>query len=1045
MIQIKKIESDDFLHHILRGIDLPISCWSLQRELIYASDSILRIFGCTTPEEFCQRIDTFSPERQPDGTNSITGRKAHLQRAVVKGAHSFVWTHILPEKGETRVEYYLKRIEYKNASFIVIHIAEAKDLVTKLEEEYTLDKKAKALLDANPMGTTVWNKNFELIDCNDVILQLLRAPSKKNFMQNCSTNTYVHVKTPPSPSPFICNKALAHAFSEGAFQLQWIHQSYDGELIPVHVTLKRVLFDNEEVVLGYTQDLRELKASQKAAAEAAEYIEIMLDTISLGANIWDKTYKNLASNRAAAKLFDLASPEEYLEKFPQLSPELQPDGQASMPKARAKIQEAFEKGECVFEWQHQKLNGEPVPCEITLIRKKYRGEDIVVGYTKDLRELKASQKATAEAAEYIEIMLDTISLGANIWDKTYKNLASNRAAAKLFDLASPEEYLEKFPQLSPEFQPDGQASMPKAHAHIQQAFDTGHCKFEWLHQKLNGELIPCEVELIRKNYRGEDIVIGYTKDLRDLKASQKEATDATELRQLILNTMPIAVTFVNKEHKFFDCNSETIALFNAQNKELFLQNYQMLSPAIQPDNRPSLEKQREMIQTAFETGYHRFEWLHQDMQGHALPIEVTLIRSTFRGEEVLVSYMRDLREFKSMLQEIQEVGEDLRKAKEAAEQSTKAKSEFLANMSHEIRTPMNGILGLLHLLNATSLEAEQRNYVDKTLFSANNLLRIINDILDFSKIEAGKLEIEATPFTLAQICSEVQDLYLGPLQEKGLTFGLSTCPVESKYLLGDPLRLKQILFNLVSNAIKFTQQGHIQLSIEVKEQTDQTITCCFAVSDTGIGLNEKQILKLFSAFSQADSSVTRKYGGTGLGLAISRNLAQMMQGDMWVESEEGHGATFYFTATFTFCPDTMELEKELQRSQHTVQGVGHLLLVEDNEINQLIAEELLQNVGYTVDTAANGKQALEMAHVQQYDLVLMDIQMPIMDGLTATRKIRELKQYKHTPIVAMSAHAMTGDKEISLANGMNDHITKPIAPEVLYNTLQYWLTIKQKD
>ncbi len=772
-------------------------------------------------------------------------------------------------------------------------------------------------------------------------------------------------------------------------------------------------------------------------------MEIMRDTISLGANIWDKDYNNIASNRAAADLFELSSPEEYLERFYQLSPEFQPDGKPSVQKAHANIQEAFDTGQCTFEWLHQKLSGEPVPCEIQLIRKKFRGEDIVVGYTKDLRDLKASQKEAADATEYMEIMRDTISLGANIWDKDYNNIASNRAAADLFDLDSPEEYLEKFYQLSPEFQPDGKPSVQKAHANIQEAFDTGQCTFEWLHQKLSGEPVPCEIRLIRKKFRGEDIVVGYTKDLRDLKASQKEASDATELRQVILSTMPIAVAFLNKKFEFFDCNTEAVSLFSAESKEEFLQYYKSLSPKLQPDGTASFKKQDAVIRAAFENGYSRFEWEHIDMQGNVLPVEVILIRSFFRGEEIAVGYLRDLREFKTMLHEIQAVSEDLRKAKEAAEQSTKAKSEFLANMSHEIRTPMNGILGLLHLLSGTPLQSEQKNYVDKTLYSANNLLRIINDILDFSKIEAGKLEIEATPFTLAQICKEVQDLYSAPIYEKGLDFILSVDSMDVEYMLGDPLRLKQILFNLVSNAIKFTKQGHIALSIKLQSQSENSITCLFAVTDTGIGLNTQQMQRLFSAFSQADTSVTRKYGGTGLGLAISRNLAQMMHGDMWVESVEGEGATFFFTATFGFCADSMELEKEMQAQNPSVQGAGHLLLVEDNEINQLIAVELLKNVGYTVDIANNGQEALAMMHTNVYHLVLMDIQMPIMDGLTATKELRKIERFAGIPIVAMSAHAMTGDKEISLAHGMNDHITKPIVPEILYNTLQYWLTTKR--
>ncbi len=909
MITVKKIDSDDFLYHMLRGIDLPVACWSLHGEMLYASDSILRIFGCTSAEEFCQNIENFSPERQPCGTHSISGRKAHFRRAVTKGTHNFVWAHILPHVGEILVEYHLKCIEYQGEKFIIVHLSDAKDLRLVLEERYSIEKRTKAMVDASPMGITFWNKELQVIDCNKIMLKLLKFPSKKFFIKHNSLST-----------SFAYREALLQAFEKGSFQLSWTHQAHDGELIPVHVTLNRIHFDNEDVVLGYTKDLRELKASQKEAAEAAEYIGIMLDTISLGANIWNKSYQNIASNRAAAELFDLSSPEEYLEKFSMLSPE---------------------------------------------------------------------------------------------------------------------------------FQPDGQPSAQKSIAQIQQAFDTGECTFEWLHQKLNGELIPCEVRLIRKTYRGEDIVVGYTKDLRELKASQKEASNAKELQQAILNTMPISVTFWNKQYKLFDCNAESVKLFNAHSKEELLHNHEKLFPTLQPDGTRSEDKAEYVIQQAFEKGYVRLEWLYQDMQGKPLPVEIILTRSTFHGEDIIVEYVRDLRKFKNMLQEIEAVGKDLRKAKDAAEQSTKAKSEFLANMSHEIRTPMNGILGLLHLLSGTNLNTTQSDYVSKTLFSANNLLRIINDILDFSKIEAGKLEIEHTPFCLGQICKEIRNLYGVPIADKGLELIIHEGDNPSAILLGDSLRLKQVLFNLVSNAIKFTSQGSITIKIQCDYEKEDSTRYTFSVADTGIGLSKEHTEKLFSAFTQADSSVTRKYGGTGLGLVISQSIVKMMQGKIWVQSVEKLGTTFYFTAVFGLA-DEKTLLTSLEKSSsepsdlqdlkvEEIHGDGHLLLVEDNEINQLIAEELLKNVGYTIDIANNGQEALDLLAEKHFDLVLMDIQMPIMDGLTASRKIREHKEFKHLPIVAMSAHAMTGDKEISLANGMNDHITKPIVPEILYSTLHYWL------
>ena len=397
------------------------------------------------------------------------------------------------------------------------------------------------------------------------------------------------------------------------------------------------------------------------------------------------------------------------------------------------------------------------------------------------------------------------------------------------------------------------------------------------------------------------------------------------------------------------------------------------------------------------------------------------------------------------LRRINAAHDQMQLAMEQADAANRSKSEFVANMSHEIRTPMNAILGFAQLMQESELSKRQRTHLDSVQRAARALLRILNDILDYSKIEAGHLDLEVAPFDLADLLAGVVDLFSFQVSDKGLQLEVRVDPSLPSVVLGDATRLRQVLVNLVGNALKFTESGRIQVDIERGAHMDSDLTLAVAVRDTGIGMSPDQLSRIFSAFTQADTSITRRFGGTGLGLSISSQLVALMGGDLSAESRPGEGSTFRFTIRVGMDPGGEGASQaSAQQPQFNLFHVARLkgakaLVVDDLEANRTLLTALLEGLGMKVTASANGREAVELCASERFDAVLMDLQMPEMDGFEATRRIRASHPHDAPPVIAVSASALLRDREACLAAGMVDHIAKPIERDRLVAALLQWV------
>ncbi|WP_264563740.1 PAS domain S-box protein [Flavobacterium sp. N3904] len=720
-------------------------------------------------------------------------------------------------------------------------------------------------------------------------------------------------------------------------------------------------------------------------------------------------------------------------------------------------------------------NGEIRYCSIDAVKLS---EKQVLLFVKDITENIEAVQALKEKEKRFRVLVENAPEALVVIDfEQQKFVSVSQSALVLFKMTE-EELLNLGPvNLSPEYQPNGQLSAALADEKFKEAIAGGKPSFEWTHIDSQGNSIFCDVRLVRLPPDNKVLIRASIIDITDRKKAEEHLKEnelflkeTQRIAQLGTYSMDMSTGKWTRTEilndifgidQNFDLNGQSwFEIVHPMWRET-MRDY-VLNEVIQ--KRVQFDKEYKIIRIKdqAERWVHGMGTLKLDENDQPSVIvgairditdtkimELELIRAKEIAEENEKDLLFKYIEYEEINEKLKQTNKELVKAKTQADEANKAKSEFLSNMSHEIRTPLNGIVGFTDLLMKTNLEKNQLEYMSTVNVSANTLMEIINDILDFSKIESGKLELFKEETDLFRLLHQVIDLFKHQANLKNIDLSLNIEENVPQYILADAIRLKQILVNLISNALKFTSFGHIRLDVEqTKLGKKNNATIKFSIKDSGIGIKQYNQKKIFDSFVQEDNATSRKFGGTGLGLAISNLLLELMKSNLQLKSKYGDGSDFFFSIKFKKVEPIKDTFRELAhptviRKVKTVKNINVLrvLIVEDNKINMFLAKTLVKRIipNVIILEASDGQEGIEQFELNKPDLVLMDIQMPIKNGYEATVEIRKLKKGKNTPIIALTAGIMVGEKDKCIEYGMNDYISKPIIEDDLENVIHKWI------
>lgn len=769
-------------------------------------------------------------------------------------------------------------------------------------------------------------------------------------------------------------------------------------------------------VAAILRDISERKRADEARALLAAVVEFSEEGI-LAVSL-DK--KVLSWNRGAEAIYGYSA-EEIIGKSVTstiIPPERMEEYDRSFGRVLA--------GEALVRFESQRYRNDGGLVEVALTFcpiKNQQGKVVgVSAVVRDITQAKATRQALREANENYRALIQTMP--DVIWmidsNDQIKFLSPN--TEKIFGYSIEECYARGVPILFESVHPDETRQVRRS---FQLFFEEGapfdmefrvrrkDGEWRWVHNRA--------IQTFEKD--GLRYASGLLTDITQRKAAEESLRESEQRYRLLFERNLAGVFRCSQVGNFLDCNDAGAKILGYDSREDLI-GRSVMDVFFDPADKAAADQRMAERGTSSN---QELSLRRKDGSSVWIMANTTMVPGA-TGTEIEGTFLD--------ITLLKQAEEQMRLAKEAAESSNRAKSEFLANMSHEIRTPMNGVIGMVDLALDTDLSPEQRDYLTTVKSSAGALLEIINDILDFSKIEARKLELERVPFSVEELVRATVKEFSVQAKSKQLSVQCDFAADLPEMAIGDPGRLRQILMNLVGNALKFTDQGEIM--VRVIRLPDDALQ--FSVSDPGIGISAEKQKSIFEAFVQADTSSTRHYGGTGLGLAIVSQLVALMQGRIWLESKPAEGSTFYFTARFGLAAAVPTEEQTQDRREPTAAKPSrklHILVADDNLVNLRLAGSLLAKQGHSAVTVSSGREALAALEQQSFDLALMDVQMPDMDGFETTKAIRaqERTSHKHLPIVAMTAHAMIGDRERCLAAGMDSYVTKPVDAAKLFTAI----------